>query len=326
MNIRGAARAWLLTLLLAGLPAFASADDEARAWLERMSTAMSQMSYQGTFVYLQGHRVETIRITHVSGEDGVRERLVSLSGAPREVLRDSRGVRWVLADDESVFEDAAFKQSFFPELPFDQNDRAERSYELRLGPETRIAGRMARNLLVVPRDRYRYGYSLWLEQHSGLMLKWELVDRNQAVLAMLMFTDFRLGSEVDAKELKTPSPLKKFRTVESTLPSAPGRSKNLPGWKPERLPPGFELTAHRYMGRQADEMVYEHLVYSDGLAAVSVYIERSDPESPPDTGFRQLGTTHAFSRLTDEMLITVVGDVPSITVRTIADAVVKASP
>ena len=73
-------------------------------------------------------------------------------------------------------------------------------------------------------------------------------------------------------------------------------------------------------------MIYEHLVYSDGLAAVSVYIERSDPESSPETGFRQLGTTHAFSRLADDMLITVVGDVPSITVRTIADAVVKASP
>ena len=86
------------------------------------------------------------------------------------------------------------------------------------------------------------------------------------------------------------------------------------------------MTAHRLLGRKQGEVEYEHLVYSDGLAAVSVYIERNDsgPELP--TGFNRLGTTHTFTRLVDGMQITVVGDVPSITVRTIADGVVKASP
>ena len=320
-----AATLLLVAVLFSAGPALAGEAVEPRQMLERMTAAMSQMTYQGTFVYIQGDNVETMRITHVSGRDGVRERLVAVSGTPREVLRDSSGVRWVLADDRSVFEDPAFNNSFFPELPLDQNDQTELSYSLKHGSRARIAGHYARNLKVLPKDKYRYGYSLWLEEHSGLLLKWELIDSKQKSLAKLMFTDVRLGSEVDVKELKPTTELKKFKTVESELPSGRGLSKTAPRWQPDRLPQGFQLTAHRYFGQQ-DQGVYEHLVYSDGLATVSVYIESADPESNPQAGVKRLGTTHAFSRMTDDMLITVVGDVPAITVKFIADAVKIASP
>ena len=320
-----AATLMLAAALFSAGPALAGESIEPRQMLERMTTAMSQMTYQGTFVYVQGDGVETMRITHVSDRDGVRERLVAVSGPPREVLRDSSGVRWVLADDRSVFEDSAFKRSFFPELPLDQNDQTELSYSLKLGSRARIAGRHARNLKVLPRDKYRYGYSLWLEEHSGLLLKWEMIDSKQKSLAQLMFTDIRLGSEVDINELKPTSQLKKFKTVASELPAGRGISKTTLRWQPGRLPQGFQLTAHRYFGQQ-DQGVYEHLVYSDGLATVSVYIESAGPESNLQAGVKKLGTTHAFSRMTDDMLITVVGDVPAITVKFIADAVKIASP
>jgi sigma-E factor negative regulatory protein RseB len=287
-----------------------------------MTTAMSQMTYQGTFVYMQGGHVETMRITHVSDEEGIRERLVSLSGQPREILRDSTGVRWVLADDQAVFSDAAFKRSFFPELPLDHDGQAEKSYALKLGQKSRIAGHQALNLLVLPRDEYRYGYSLWLESHSGLLLKWELID-NGSSLAKLLFTEVRLGSEVDADELKSSSPLKKFKTVESELPSGRGLSQAKPRWRPAKLPPGFELTTERHFGEQG-EGIYEHLIYSDGLAAISVYVESTGEDNQNETGLKRLGTTHAFSRVSGEMMITVVGDVPPVTVQLVADAVALA--
>ncbi len=320
-----AATLMLAAALFSAGPALAGESVEPRQMLERMTTAMSQMTYQGTFVYVQGDKIETMRITHVSDRDGVRERLVAVSGPPREVLRDSSGVRWVLADDRSVFDDSAFNRSFFPKLPLDQSDQTELSYSLKLGSRARIAGRYARNLKALPRDRYRYGYSLWLEEHSGLLLKWELIDSKQRSLAQLMFTDVRLGSEVDVNELKPTTQLKKFKTVASELPSGRGLSKSTPKWLPERLPPGFQLTAHRYFGQQ-DQGIYEHLVYSDGLATISVYIESASPDSKPQAGVNRLGTTHAFSRMTNDMLITVVGDVPAITVKFIGDAVKIASP
>lgn len=301
------------------------AGDDPRQWLERMTTAMSQMSYQGTFVYVQGDEVVTMRITHVADEAGVRERLVAMSGAPREVLRDSSGVRWVLGDDHSVLQDQAFSRSFFPQLPTDERDRTERSYALKLGGTGRIAGQSVRNLEVMPRDDYRYGYSLWLEEHSALLLKWQLIDSDGKALAKLMFTDIRMGSAVDPGELNSSSQLKKFRTVESRLPAGQGLAQTAPRWRPARLPPGFELTAHRNFGPQESGM-YEHLVYSDGLAAVSVYVESGGSEGAQDPGLSRHGTTHAFSKTADGVLITVIGDVPAATVQLIGDAVVAAAP
>jgi len=306
-------------LLWAGF-AVAGSDEDPAEWLERMSTAMSQMSYQGTFVYVQGDDVVTMRITHVAGETGVRERMVSVSGVPREVIRDSSGVRWVLGDDRSVLQDQGFNRTFFPQLPLDQQGQAQRSYAMKLGGVGRVAGQSVRNLTILPRDQYRYGYSLWLEEHSAMLLKWELIDHRQKPLAKLMFTDIRMGAEVDRNELQSSSELKKFKTVESSLPAGRGMASSQPRWRPSRLPPGFELTAHRFFGQQQDSM-FEHLVYSDGLTAVSVYVETAAAGEQQPSNLSRMGTTHAFSTTGDGVAITVIGDVPSITVKLIGETV-----
>jgi sigma-E factor negative regulatory protein RseB len=315
----------LLAFMLGlGLPAHAQSDDAARDWLERMSAAMSQMSYQGTFVYVQGDNVETMRITHVADEQGTRERLVSVTGPQREILRDSNGVRLVRGDEQSVLEDPAFGRSFFPEIPLDRLDVADSPYVLHMGPGERIAGHQGRKLKILPRDEFRYGYSLWLEENSALLLKWELLGEKNRSLAKLMFTDLRLGSEVNRSELNSPNPLKDFNKVESGLPSDQGLAQSRPRWKPAFLPPGFHLTAHRYQGRQ-QQHIFEHLVYSDGIVAVSVYVETTAKDERQETGLRRLGTTHAFTRQSEDVLITVVGDVPAVTVKTIANAVALTS-
>lgn len=312
-------------LLWVGSVAADPAAGDPYQWLERMSAAMSQMDYQGTFVYVQGDDVVTMRMTHVADDAGIRERLVSMSGAPREFLRDSSGVRWVLGDDHSVLADPAFKRTFFPQVPIDHQDQTRRCYTIELGGTGRVAGRTARSVSVLPKDQYRYGYRLWLEERSALMLKWELVDGDRKPLARLMFTDFRMGSEVDAGELVPSSQLQKFRTVESRLPAGPGRTTAAPRWLPQNLPAGFELTDHRLFGQQG-RGIFEHLVYSDGLAAVSVYVESDDGETGQQAGLSRMGTTHAFSRISDGVFITVMGDVPEATVRFIGNAVAAVSP
>lgn len=321
---------WMLILL--GLAWFggvsAGNQDDPRDWLDRMSTALSQMSYQGTFVYVQGEDVVTMRITHVADDQGVRERLVSVSGAHREVIRDSDGVRWVMGDDHAVMQDQGFKRALFPRLPLDNRGLAGRSYDLALGDRGRVAGRGVRVVEVRPRDEYRYGYSLWLEEGSAMLLKWVLVDSDRQPLAKLMFTDIRMGAQVDLSELDGNRPPVDYRTVESRLPAGleAGEAASTPSWEPSRLPPGFELTAHR-LSRSAEGSLFEHLVYSDGLAAVSVYVETGgDNAAGPVAGLSRLGTTHAFSRSGDGVLITVVGDVPGVTVRMIANAVEPAAP
>jgi sigma-E factor negative regulatory protein RseB len=310
-----------MLLLAVASPVWADSNEGAAQLLDRMSAAMSQMTYQGTLVYIQGEEVETMRITHVSDEEGEREHLVTLSGLRREILRDSNGVRWVQGENLQVMEDESFGRSFFPEIPLGQSDQTSSSYRLELGSSERIAGHKGRKLMVKPKDKYRYGYNLWLEESSALLLKWELLDSDKQSLAKLMFTDLRVGSEVDVKELKPSSQLKEYKVLESSLPPGKSRSYSKPGWKPTKLPHGFKLTAHRNLGRQ-NQQIFEHLVYSDGLAAVSVYIETANDQARDHrNSTSRLGTTHAYSRVTNGILITVVGDVPAITVQSIGDAV-----
>ena len=320
-------RALLLALgmCLAFAPLSDSNADDPNQWLERMSAAMSQMNYQGTFVYVLGDHVETVRITHMVDEKGAHERLVSVSGMPSEVFRDSDGVRWISGDGGEVLANATSSRSFFPELPIGSTTEAADSYSFQLANKQRIAGHSGRQLDIVPRDQFRYGYRLWLETQSGLLLKWELTGVNGETLAKLMFTELKMGSQVDPAELR---PAKSKGTASSgstTDEKQEIKSRNPASWQAGSLPPGFRLASHRRQ-ESAEKSFYEHLVYSDGIAAVSVYIEPAENSPLIDKGLSQWGTTHAFIREVDGMAITVLGDVPAATVQRIGDSVHAVAP
>jgi len=311
------------SLALGVLCNVAVAGEDPYQMLERMSAAMSQMNYQGTFVYVRDNDVETVRITHVVDEHGTRERLVSVSGSPREVVRDSSGVRWISGDSGAVLADSATNRTFFPELPLGNTSQASDSYQFRLEAQQRIAGHTGRQLDIVPRDQYRYGYRLWLEPQSGLLLKWELTGNKGVTLAKLMFTELKMGSEVDPAELRsTASAGLGVKDAETSRAEAPAGSYR-PAWQAKELPPGFRLASHRKQSASEGAFV-EHLVYSDGIAAVSVYIEPAGNDPQLDMGLSKMGTTHAFSLRQGPELITALGDVPAITVKLIGNSVAPA--
>lgn len=312
-------RKTLLFLILVSIngAALAGGSVQAREWLERMSAAMSQMSYQGTFVYVRDGAVETMRITHVTDETGVRERLYSISGPYREVIRDRKGVRCVLQDSASVVEDQVVASSYFPELPLSIIDSDNVGYRLETGGEARIAGHTARRVTIFPEDTYRYGYDFWLEEHTGLLLKWELFDAGHKPLAKLMFTDFAIGSAVDTGELESDSRPEDFVEMKTFSLQNTVVTRSTPRWQPGKLPPGFKLASHSH--KTGTDGVYEHMVYSDGLAAVSVYVEQQGIESAVKPGESQLGTNNAYTRQQGALQITVIGEVPAITVKAIAN-------
>lgn len=297
--------------------AVAGDSSQAREWLERMTTAMSQMSYQGTFVYVRNGVVETMRITHLTDETGVRERLYSVSGPHREVIRDRKGVRCVLADSASVVEDQIVASSYFPELPLSIIDGDASGYRLETGGEARIAGQLARRVSISPLDSYRYGYDFWLEEQTGLLLKWVLFDARHKPLAKLMFTDFAMGSAIKMNEIESDSSAEDFVEMKTYGLEKTVVTQSSPRWQPAKLPPGFQLSSHSH--KTGTEGVYEHTVYSDGLAAVSVYVEQHDAGSVVKQGVSQLGTNNAYIRKQGDLQITVIGEVPAITVKSIAN-------
>lgn len=314
------------SLFLGGLSAQDnSGHQEAIERLNQMSMAMSQLTYQGTFVYVQGSLVETMRITHVVDEDGIHERLVAETGPQRELWRDAGGVSWVAKDSRAVVRDPAFNRSYFPEVTAGAVEKATDYYDISLGGMEPLAGRLGRKLSIVPRDDYRYGYTLWLEEPSGLLLKWELFENPARPLARLMFTDIRIGHEVDRGELASTATMDDYQTRPSDLPEKQEVTHAKPKWAPVTLPPGFRLTSHRRQEKQSADL-FQHLVYSDGIATVSVYVEKAVEGGSPPSGTSRLGTTHAFSRLAAGFQITVVGDVPALTVKDIGMAVTQNTP
>jgi len=311
----------LLLLIAVSTSGTVLAEDsgQARVWLERMATAMSQMSYQGTFVYMRGGAVETMRITHVTDQDGVRERLYSLSGAHREVIRDKQGVRCVLEDSASVVEDPVIARSFFPELPLSVIENKASGYQLKSGGSARIAGHVARRVSISPKDSYRYGYDFWLEEQTGLLLKWVLFDTDHKPLAKLIFTDFTMGSGVDWDELESDTNEQDFVELKTFNPEKTVVTQSKPRWQPGKLPPGFNLASHSH--QKDGGGVFEHTVYSDGLAAVSVYVEEQGRDKGVKQGTSQLGTNNAYSRIQGGLQITVIGEVPVMTVKSIANQI-----
>ncbi len=299
--------------------AVAEGSEKARELLERMTTAMSQLSYQGTFVYVRDGGVETMRITHVTDETGVRERMYSLSGPRREVVRNRQGVRCVLQDSASVVEDQKVASSYFPELPLSIIDGDSSGYRLETGGEARIAGHTARRVSISPEDKFRYGYDFWLEEQTGLLLKWVLFDTDKKPLAKLMFTDFKIGSAIDIDEVESDSHAEDFVEMKTFSLQKTVVTQSKPRWQPAKLPPGFHLYSHSR--EKASDGVYEHMVYSDGLAAVSVYVEQQGVAMAVKPGGSQLGTNNAYTRKQDDLQITVIGEVPAITVKSIANEV-----
>lgn len=312
----------LLLLISISVSGIVVAGESAQAveWLERMTKAMRQMSYQGTFVYIRDNLVETMRITHVADESGVRERMYSISGPRREVIRNRKGVRCVLEDEGAVVEDYAVANSYFPELPLAEIADSD-AYRMYLRGTARIAGHTAHRISILPQDEFRYGYDFWLEEQTGLLLKWVLRNSKDKALAKLVFTDFSIGSEVDASELKSDTPVGDFKVLPTFSPAKPVVERSSPHWLPNLLPAGFKLSSHSHETNAGGS--FEHLVYSDGLAAVSVYIEKQGSQIGVMQGVGQLGTNNAFSRLHGNLQITAIGEVPAITVKTIANSMTR---
>lgn len=317
--------AFCASAVLLGLSLQAIANDDPQRWLERMGAAMSRMSYQGTFIYIAGGRMETMRITHVIDENGSRERLSSVSGPRREVVRDQSGMKWISGEDEAVMADPIVNWPMF----LDQSVRglSDHSgyYQLKLGDQKRIAERTGQRLDIVATDSFRYGYSLWLESESGLLLQWQLNDQNGEALAKLEFTELKMGSEVDRGELKRDHT--ETHEVASGLPVGDAKPiSESSHWKAYWLPPGFRMTANRAPSQNTLGIIFQHQVYSDGIASVSLYVEPLSDEAGAGLGLRELGTSHIFSRKTNDVLVTVVGDVPALTVEKIAESVGQNKP
>ncbi len=316
-----------LVLLLAGLlgalgSATALGDSGAREWLERMSKAARSLNYSGTFVYQHQGRLEAMQVVHAMDDAGEQERLFSLTGPKREVLRDNQVVTCILGDQQSVVVNRSRPRTPFPVSFPRELMELEKHYSFEVGGEDRVAGLACRVVEVKPRDDYRYGRRLCVHEDSHLLLRSELTSAGEQVIEQVMFTSVEFPEEIPRQALLPDLNGADF-TWKRQPEQQPARTAEMAAtrWNVERLPAGFMLTDHNWHQLSARDAGVEHWVYSDGLASVSVYIEKSQQAQDQYSGVSHRGALNAYGTMVAGHYVTVVGEVPPQTVELIGESV-----
>lgn len=288
-----------------------------------MTQAAQTLNYDATFVYVQGRQMEAMRIIHRADSSGERERLVSLSGVPREIIRDSTGVVCILPDRSSVFVEKQRVRKPFVGGAAVETEQLARHYDFLMVGRDRMAGQGARVIGIRPKDQYRYGYRLWLDEKNGMLLKSELISNDGAVIEQVMFTSLKLLDDVPASALEPSLGGEGFVWHKETKESGPAAQEQEgdKNWEVTRRPDGFVLTLHERRGMQGSDTPVEHLMFTDGLASVSVFIEELEGNKQVLKGASRLGAVNAYGVVVAGHQVTVVGEVPQATVSLIGESV-----
>ncbi len=295
--------------------------EQAQQWLRRMVSAVEKLNYEGTFIYQHDARVETMRIVHVADEEGEHERLLSLNGVPREIVRRNNVVTCYLPDQKSVVVEKDSTDKPFPAALPQDTSRLAPYYAFDLKGKERVAGEEAQVVAIRPRDQYRYGYRLWLDTESAMPLRSDLVDEHGKAVEQLMFTSLRLLDKVPEEELEPANSGEGFtwtrRDCDAVETAADARR-----WQAIGLPPGFTLVQYNRHGMPTSRKPVDHLMFSDGLASASVYVEQLEPDGKHRlSGASRMGAVNAYATVLDSHSVTVVGEVPQATVQMIGRAI-----
>ena len=330
-------RAVLPVVLLFGIPNTGWAQDDqsapsrpvagaqtAQEWLNRMAVAMERLNYIATFVYSNGKALQSMQVVHRYQNGQVRERLISLSGPPREVLRDNALVTCILPDDKAVLVAASTPRDKTRTALFNPSAGVHDHYQLSTSPGARVAGRPTQVVEVIPRDAYRYGYRLSLDLETALPLSSELVGERGRALERIVYTNVDLPEQITDQMLRPESEADGFTWYRRNESGELRPSEVGGAWQVKWLPEGFQSGPPKTQSTEDGSGWTHHLMFSDGVASLSVFIERLPPGGEGMEGISTMGATNAFGRVVDGVQITVVGEVPARTVQHVGRSVALA--
>lgn len=320
-EVRGAPRAaWQALLALLGvcfsLAAPASEERSAAEQLERMTDALRSLSYEGTLVYLHDHHLETLHIVHRIVDGRAHEKLMSLNGPVRQVTREHDHVICELPDSVPISVRRRGLPGEMLRSPEFDPDALSPNYLVHPLGSARVAGRQTEVVGIIPRDGLRYGYRFYLDRESGLPLKSDLMGSTAEPIEQIMFTTLKVLAEERAPAATPPAPADGPRAP--TTGAAPAADADGDAWRFDALPPGFEVVMHDHW-RDGAGVPVEHIVLTDGLASVSVYVEEDTEDGL--TGGTRFGAIHAMGGRVAGHQVTVVGEVPAATVQAVLAAI-----
>jgi len=308
-------------LLLASFGVLAenlSQDD--RVLLKNMVVAARQMNYSGTFIYQSGSYVETSRITHLFDGENEHEKLEGLDGERSEIIRKN-GQVWCFLGDKKVMVAKRDGVRTFPALLPSQLELLQENYLTRHGEEGRVAGFKAHSIIFQSRDKMRYSHKMWAHRDTGLLLKATVQDDRDHIIEQYAFTQLNLGGDIDRRWIVSNEKILEKSSDDAISVSSAGSVPYESGWKVYALPAGFKKMTEVTRRMGARNLPVTHLVYSDGLAGISVFIEKLNDKAGAKAGLYSKGVIQVYSKMMDDNLLTVVGEVPARTVMQVAESV-----
>jgi sigma-E factor negative regulatory protein RseB len=310
-----------------GLP---NEGQEAGAWLKKIQSAAQKLNYSGTFVYQQGNQMRTSRITHMLVGKEEREKLEILDGDSREYIRSNDEVICYVPEARTLFVEKRAAPEVFPAIIATEPANLASLYEMKKAESGRVAGRDCQAVILQPKDKLRYGYKLWADKGSGLLLRAQTLNEQGEVVEQIAFTQIAIGNIPRDSTDPSYSDVRGWHVENAIMSQA-----SLSGWEVKELPPGFKkiremrrmvsdsanADSENFINGPAQRRQWEvsQMVFSDGLAAISVFIE---PGSQSRTeGSMQQGAVNIIGKRQGNFWLTIVGEVPSAAIRQVANSI-----
>jgi sigma-E factor negative regulatory protein RseB len=323
------ARAFFGALTLAIAPS-AFAETQPVDWLVKMSDAARNATYQGVVIYRSNEMLDTFRVTHRNQNGNELERVQSLSGEPRDILKQNDKVICLFPKDRRMSANRPTPKGLFPSLSPERLKQIVQLYQFDDLGTARVAGRACHGIAVTPRDQFRYGYEIWADAQTLVPLKVNMIGNDGVTLEQMMFTEVAFPATIPDVAFQMPAAADEGKpTLLASAPPAAmsamppqlpvGQSPETVEWVLDHLPPGFKITMRDARELPDNRGMVEHLLISDGLTAISVFtVERPVPNRALN-GVSQIGAVHAYGRMIGTFHITVVGEAPPETVKMIGD-------
>ena len=309
----------ILALLMPLSQALASQPDQDNIrpsqWLQKISDASAQQSFHGTFVYRCDAQLVAMKVIHAADANKGHEKLIALNGPAHEVVQKGQSITSSLFRGKRAMGWRGQKSKL---SPFEQV--LDEHYKIVEIGEDRIANRHTKVVEIRPIDQYRYGFLIWLDSETGIVLRSDMADEAGEVIEQIMFIDVEMLAENIAEDMiGEDSEIDTSSTSNATLKAT---SLNDSKWHVASMPSGFRFS-ERYMrpGDQGEKTSQEQLVFTDGLASVSIFIEPRQINDEPLLGQTRIGAVNVVGRVIHNHQVTVVGDVPQQTIEFIASSV-----
>lgn len=300
----------------------ATADDSAvspEKLIRNMSTALTSLNYEGSFVHVQNGNVEAMSIVHSSDDGGELEYMLSLNGEAREVFRNRSLVTCIWPGSKSVIVSDSKTRKLLPTIDATMADSD--IYRLSMGKPDRVAGIDTHVVDIEPIDNFRYGYRFWIDKDTSMLLRSMLIDDEDNAVEQLMFTNITYPDNIPAARFETPDGEIESYKIQMPKPMLAVGVVDRVSFS--ELPAGYAETSETYQPMPINDGPVSHVMLSDGMASISVYVEYVQQADQADVslGMFSMGGMNAFTHSVPNALITVVGEVPPATVEAIAVSV-----